>query len=71
MRTDFLPEALKEGGRAEELGVYGRIILKRILGTQLGRFGLNSSATEQGPVDGSNQHFNGPSGSIKGGEFLD
>jgi hypothetical protein len=33
--------------------------------------GLDSSGSEYGPVASSREHGNVPSGSIKGGEFLD
>jgi hypothetical protein len=35
------------------------------------RCGLNSSGSGYGPVEGCCVHGNEPSGSIKGGEFLD
>jgi hypothetical protein len=35
------------------------------------RYGLDAYDLEQGPVAGSYEHGNEPSGSIKGGEFLD
>jgi hypothetical protein len=41
----------------------GRIIL-------ISRRGLDSSASGWGPVAGSCEHGNGPSGSVNGGEFL-
>jgi hypothetical protein len=37
----------------------------------VGRCGLDASASGQGPVTGCCEHGNEPSGSIKGGEFLD
>jgi hypothetical protein len=37
----------------------------------VGRCGLHSSSCGQGPVAGSCDHGNEPSGYIKGGEFLD
>jgi hypothetical protein len=37
----------------------------------VGRCGLDSSGSGQGPVAGSCEHGNEPSGSIKVGEFLD
>jgi hypothetical protein len=36
----------------------------------VGMCGLDASGSGQGPVAGSNEHGNKPSGSIKGGEFL-
>jgi hypothetical protein len=35
------------------------------------RCGLDSSGSGEGPVAGSCEHGNEPSGSIKGGEFFD
>jgi hypothetical protein len=37
----------------------------------VGRCGLDASGSGYGPVAGSCKHGNEPSGSIKGGEFLD
>jgi hypothetical protein len=37
----------------------------------VGRCGLDSSGSGWGPVAGSCEYGNGPSGSIKYGEFLD
>jgi hypothetical protein len=37
----------------------------------VGRCGLDSSGSGQGPVAGSCEHGSVPSGSIKGGEFID
>jgi hypothetical protein len=37
----------------------------------MGRCGLDSSGSRQGPVAGCCEHGNEPSGSIKGGEFFD
>jgi hypothetical protein len=37
----------------------------------VGRCGLDSSSSRQGPMAGSFKHSNETSGSIKGGEFLD
>jgi hypothetical protein len=47
------------------LGVCGGIILTRILGNKLGGCGMKSRA-----VEGSSEHCNETSGSIKGGELL-
>jgi hypothetical protein len=38
---------------------------------EIGWEGLDSSGSGQGPVAGCCEHGNEPSGSIKGGEFLD
>jgi hypothetical protein len=37
----------------------------------VGRCGLDACGLGQGPVAGSSERDNEPSGSIKGGEFLD
>jgi hypothetical protein len=37
----------------------------------VGNYGLDASGSGQGPVTNTFQHGNEPSGSIKGGEFLD
>jgi hypothetical protein len=37
----------------------------------LGMYGLDASRLAQGPVMGSCEHGNAPSGSIKGGKFHD
>jgi hypothetical protein len=37
----------------------------------MGKCGVDSSGSGWGPVAGSCEHGNEPSGSIKGGEFLD
>jgi hypothetical protein len=37
----------------------------------VGKCGLDSSESEQGPVAGCCEHGNEPSSSVKGGEFLD
>jgi len=37
----------------------------------VGRCGVDSSGSGQGPVTGSSGHSNEPSGSIKGGKYLD
>jgi hypothetical protein len=53
---------------SEDLGVDGTIILKLILEKDVGKLWTGS---EQGPVSGSCEHRNEPSGSIKGGKFVD
>jgi len=37
----------------------------------VGKCGLDTFGSGQGPVAGTSEHGNDPSGSIKGGEFLD
>jgi hypothetical protein len=37
----------------------------------VGRCGLNTSSSRQGPAAGCCEHGNEPSGSMKGGKFLD
>jgi hypothetical protein len=50
----------------------GRTDIKMALSeVAVGRCGLDSSGTGQGPVAVSCEHGNETSGSIKGGEFLD
>jgi hypothetical protein len=48
-----------------------RMILKWMLGNSVGRFGPDASGSGEGPMAGCREHGNEPSGSIKGGEFLD
>jgi hypothetical protein len=71
MHIKFLSENLKRRDDAEKLGVNGRIILEWIYGNKDGKCELDSSASGYGPVDGSCEHGNRPSSSIKGGAFLD
>jgi hypothetical protein len=66
MHKKLSSETLKGREKAEGLGVDGKIILE-----WMGRRGLDSSGSGQGPVAGCCEHGNEPSGSIKGGEFLD
>jgi hypothetical protein len=40
-------------------------------GNRVARCGLDSIGSGEGPVTGSCEHDNKPSGSVKGGEFLD
>jgi hypothetical protein len=42
----------------------------RAQGNRVEKCGLDSSGSEQGPTVGSCEHGNEPSGSVKGGEFL-
>jgi hypothetical protein len=62
-------KARRERDHSEYLGVDGRIILKLVLGKQVGRNELKSPRG-QGPVAGSYIHGNEPSNSIRGGEYL-
>jgi hypothetical protein len=52
----------------DDLDVNGRIILKYILRNRL--CGLNSSGSGQGPVAGSCEHGNEPSGFVKARNLL-
>jgi hypothetical protein len=70
MLTKFWSENLK-GNQLKVLGTDMRIILEWILGKQCEKCGLDSSDSGLGPVVGFWEHCNEPSGSIKGGEFLD
>jgi len=56
---------------SEDLGVAERIILEWISEKRGERCGLPSPGSGHGPVAGSCEHSNEPSGSIKGREFLD
>jgi hypothetical protein len=57
---------------AENLGVSGEIILDwQLRKMGWGRCGLDASGSGQGPVEGSSEHGNETSDSIKGGEFFD
>jgi hypothetical protein len=47
----------------------GRIILKLFVKNMLG-CGLDSSGSVHGPVAGSGEHDNEPSGSVRGAKFL-
>jgi len=47
------------------------MILEQIYGNRIGNCGLDTSSSGQGPVVSSCEHGNEPSGSTKGGEFLD
>jgi hypothetical protein len=58
-------ERQKESDRSEDIGVDGRMILKRILGKQ------GVCMWIDGLVVGSGKHYNEPSDSINGREFLD
>jgi hypothetical protein len=64
-------EELKVRDRLEDLGVYGRIMLKtdlkyiRFTGSAFDSFGSG-----YGPVTSSCEYDNGPSGSMKGGQSL-
>jgi hypothetical protein len=53
-----------------DLGINAMVILKWIL-NGVGRCELDPPASGKGPVGGPCEHSNEPSGSIKGGEFLD
>jgi hypothetical protein len=55
----------------EDLGVDGQVMVDCILGNRVRRCGLDSSGLGQGPVAGSCEDGNEPSGSIKDGAFLD
>jgi hypothetical protein len=51
-------ETLKGKDQSEELGVGGKIILERFLENRVGRCGLDSSGSGQGPVASSCEHGN-------------
>ena len=62
---------LRERDHLADLGVNGRIILKRVFKKTDGRHGLLRSGSGEGQVEGACKCGNKPSGSIKCGEFLD
>jgi hypothetical protein len=66
MRNAYKILVRKSDGKGPlgNLGVDGKI-------GSLGRCGLYLSSSGYGPMAGSCEHGNEPSGSIKGGEFLD
>jgi hypothetical protein len=64
----YCSENLKTRNKLEDLGVNGRIILKCVI-KKLVVCGLEQWLGI-GPVMGSCEHGNEPSGFIKGGEFL-
>jgi hypothetical protein len=64
-------ESLKERDNSEDLGVDRRMILEWTLEKQVGKVWIGFLWLRMGPVAGSCEHGNEPSGSIKGGEFLD
>jgi len=71
MYTLFWLGNLKGGGHSEELGVDGKILDINRRESMVERCGLDSSGLEKESVAGPFEHVNEPSGSIKGGEFLD
>jgi hypothetical protein len=71
MRTKVLFESPKGRDHSEDISLGGRKILKWMLGNRVRGCGLDSSASELGPVTGSCEHGNEPLGSIKSEEFLD
>jgi hypothetical protein len=71
MHTKFWFKNPKGRDHLEDIGVGGKIILEYILGNGVGRCGLDSSGSGQGPFVGSCEQSNEPSGSIKGRKFID
>jgi len=71
MLAKFWPEKLEGRDHSEDLRVYGRIILEWILGKLGVKMWAGSMWLRIGPMAGCCEHGNEPSGSIKGGEFLD
>jgi hypothetical protein len=67
----MLMKYLKGRGHLEDLGVDGRIILEWILGKQDRKAWIGLIWFRIGPLAGSCEHSYVPSGSLKGGEFLD
>jgi hypothetical protein len=71
MHTKFWLENLKERDHSEDLGKDGRIILQWILKKYGGKVRSECIGSGQGPMAGSCEQSNEPSGSIQGREFLD
>jgi hypothetical protein len=69
--TVFWLESLKGREHVEDLGVDESIILGWIFEKLGGSCGLSASGSGQKQVASYCEHDNEPSGSIKGGEFLD
>jgi hypothetical protein len=65
-----LVEKLKRRHHLEDLDVDRRIISKFILKEQCARVWTGLFVSGYGPVAGSSEHDNGPSGSIKGGGIV-
>jgi hypothetical protein len=63
-------EDMMERDLVGNLDVNEMIILKHVLKYRLSGSGTNSSDSGWGPVAGSYEHDNEPSGSIKAGNFL-
>jgi hypothetical protein len=71
MCAKFWLGSLKERDQLQDLGIDGTVILNCISGKyNLGVF-LDSCCLGCGPVAGPCEHSNKPSGSTKGGKFLD
>jgi hypothetical protein len=71
MYKNFSLENLKGRDRSKDLGVDGRIILEWIWGNSVGRYGLDACGSGWVAVTGSCSYGNEPSGSIRGGRFLE
>jgi hypothetical protein len=54
----------------EDLGADMRMILEKILGIRLGRYGLYASGSGWGAAAGSYEHGNKSLSSIKSGKFV-
>jgi hypothetical protein len=68
---DSSPNIIRGRDHSDDLDVDFNIILERILGNRVGRCGLDSSGIRYRPMGDSCEHDNEPSGSTKGGGFLD
>jgi hypothetical protein len=64
-------ENLNGRDHLEDVGVDGRIILDGSKGDRVRRCGLDLSGLGYGPVASCYEHGNVPSGSMKGGKFLE
>jgi hypothetical protein len=71
MNIKFCLESLKGRDHLEDIGVDGRIILKRIIWKYFGSVWTGFVCITIGPMAGSFKYSNEHSCSIKGGGFID
>jgi hypothetical protein len=71
MRTKFWSENLKGRDHLEDPGIDGRITVECMWGSRVGKCGLDSCDSGQGPIEGCCEHGNELSGSLNGGDFVD
>jgi hypothetical protein len=71
MHTGYWGESQKEKYHWKDQDVGGWILLKWILEGRVRRYGLDRSGSSYGPVEGSCEHCNEFSGSIKCWEVVE